>query len=95
MNNTTMTEDAFLTARVTEQRPVNCWLASGIKLEGTILAFDTDAIFMRLHSAEDDTDVMMVFKLQVASIAPVPQRDSARLPDGLLTPRAGGARAKP
>lgn len=87
MNNKMMTEDSFLSARVNERRPVNCWLASGIRLEGTILAFDTETIFMKLHSAGDDAAVMMIFKLQIASIAAVAEESAVRLPEGVLARR--------
>ena len=76
MKNKTMTEDGFLSARVADERPVHCWLSNGIKLEGTISAFDAETIFMRLHPGSCDENVMMIFKMQIASIAPTSKRNS-------------------
>lgn len=72
MKSKTMTEDAFLSARVSDRRPVHCWLANGIKLHGVILGFDPDTLYLKAHGAVDDSDAMMIFKMQVASIAPIP-----------------------
>lgn len=63
-----LSEDCFLKARIADRRPVNCFLGSGTRLQGTIVAFDQEAIFMRPLEPEDDADVMMVYKLQVASV---------------------------
>lgn len=71
MKNKMMTEDGFLAARVADRRPVHCWLANGVKLHGTVLGFDTETIFMKPHGVKvSDSDAMMVFKMQIASIAP-------------------------
>lgn len=78
MKYTSMTEDGFLAARVAEGHPVYCWLASGVKLEGTILAFDADTISMRPHASNGDEDVMLIFKMQIASIVPAPKKRNSR-----------------
>jgi sRNA-binding regulator protein Hfq len=70
MKNKTMTEDEFLSALVADCHPVYCWLASGIKLEGTILGFDSEAIFMRPHTANDDLDAMMIFNAGFRAMDP-------------------------
>lgn len=78
MKSRTMTEDAFLSARVADRRRVHCWLANGIKLSGRVLAFDAETIFLGDHEA--DSDAMMIFKMQVASIAPIPDNTRRGLP---------------
>lgn len=75
MKNKAITEDGFLADRLADHRPVHCWLANGVKLQGTILGFDAEAIFMKPHGANSDSDAMMVFKMQIASIAPVSAKD--------------------
>lgn len=75
MKTTTMTEDNFLAARLADHRPVDCWLANGVKLQGTILGFDTEVIFMKPQGANSPSDAMMIFKLQIASIAPASAKD--------------------
>lgn len=45
-----------------------------MRLQGTIVAFDQEAIFLMPPGSEDDADVMMVYKVQIASVSP----DSAK-----------------
>lgn len=68
------TEDFYLKARVADRRPISCYLGNGTRLQGTIVGFDQEAIFMKPVGSEDDGDVMMVYKVQVASVSP----DSAK-----------------
>lgn len=69
-----LNEDSYLKARVADRRAVSCFLGSGTRLQGTIVAFDEEAIFMRPVGSQDDADIMMIYKLQVASVTP----DSAK-----------------
>lgn len=72
-----LTEDSFLKARVADRRPVSCYLASGACLQGVIVSFDqeAEAIFMRSVEADDDADVIMIYKFQILSVVP----DSAKI----------------
>ncbi|HZT04964.1 MAG TPA: RNA chaperone Hfq [Steroidobacteraceae bacterium] len=74
-----LNEDFFLKARVADRRTVSCFLGSGTRLQGTIVAFDQEAIFMRPIGSEDDADIMMIYKLQVASVTPDPAKKAWRM----------------
>ena len=92
---TTMNEDTFLHARIMDQKPVFCFLANGVRIQGTILANDLHAIFIKPPEAEDSADVLMVMKQQISTVTPISSRRFVgRNPldnvNGVLSGRAGG-----
>lgn len=80
-----LTEDAFLQAHIVKQTPIYCWLSSGTRLEGTLHACDTEAIFMMPLGAENEADLMMVMKIQISSLMPISAKHRAPRPTVLST----------
>lgn len=89
--NRQIAEDSFLQARVADRRPTYCWLGCGTRLQGIIVSFDEEAIFMRPTGGEDDADLMMIYKVQIASMMPVSAMNAGRARSQYL--RAPAARA--
>jgi RNA chaperone Hfq len=75
-----MTEDAFLNARILDQRPIFCWLSNGIRIQGIIQSNDLEAIFVRSTESEHAAGLMMIFKRQISSIMPISTRRVSRNP---------------
>ena len=69
-----MTEDEFLQARIIDQAPVFCFLANGVRIQGTIVANDLHALFIKPPEAEDAADVLLVMKQQISTITPISSR---------------------
>jgi sRNA-binding regulator protein Hfq len=74
MSDKKMTEVEFLQARITDQEPVFCFLANGVRIQGTIVANDLHALFIKPPEAEDAADVLMVMKQQISTITPISSR---------------------
>jgi RNA chaperone Hfq len=69
-----MTEDEFLNARIMDKKPIYCFLANGVRLQGTIYENDFDVIFIKPLESEDDAGLIMTFKQQISSIMPISAR---------------------
>ena len=68
MTTYTLNENSFLQSRVDDQMPIFCWLASGIRLVGTLQAHDVEAIFIKPLEPRPNQGIMMIFKQQISSI---------------------------
>jgi sRNA-binding regulator protein Hfq len=90
MSDKKMTEDEFLQTRIMDQEPVFCFLANGVRIQGTIVANDLHALFIKPPEAEDAADVLLVMKQQISTITPISSRwyvDRNPLHNGNGSPR--------
>jgi sRNA-binding regulator protein Hfq len=73
-----ITEDGFIQSHIDGRTPIFCFLASSIRLEGTIVANDLHALLMAPKDASGDKDLILIFKEQIATIVPVSLQCSTR-----------------
>lgn len=66
---TIMTEDTYFQKLITSGESVSCFLANGIRLQGSIRSHHGEAIFIEPH-ANSRGELMLIFKLQISSIMP-------------------------
>lgn len=69
MTTKTSLQDLFLAALQEQNVPVNLYLVSGIKLQGTIEAFDNYVIQLRSSAAHAST-TQLVYKHAVSTVSP-------------------------
>ncbi|PID50311.1 MAG: RNA chaperone Hfq [Proteobacteria bacterium] len=61
-------QDNFLNKLISAQAPVFCFLVNGIKLEGSIIAYDQFSII--LASNRDEANAQLIMKSAVSTIVP-------------------------
>jgi len=59
-------EESFINDLINNQRLVTIFLISGIKLEGTIVSFDSDTVTLK-----GSNNIQLVYKHAISTILPV------------------------
>ena len=65
-NFTNFDEESFINELINERRLVTVFLISGIKLEGTIVSFDSDTVTLK-----GSNNIQLVYKHAISTILPV------------------------
>mgnify|MGYP001300269450 FL=1 len=65
-NLTNFDEESFINELINERRLVTVFLISGIKLEGTIVSFDSDTVTLK-----GSNNIQLVYKHAISTILPV------------------------
>ncbi len=65
-NLTNFDEESFINELINERRLVTVFLISGIKLEGTIVFFDSDTVTLK-----GSNNIQLVYKHAISTILPV------------------------
>lgn len=65
----TLTEETYLQNLVDNGESVSCFLANGIRLQGSIRSHHGEAIFLE-PPANSRGGLILIFKLQISSIMP-------------------------